>query len=82
MNQPNDRRRASRGLFLRGVGVTMALPWLESLPSWGAEGSGSERAPKRFAAMFMGCGVNPKQWWAKGDGSEMELGGCLGLWSH
>ena len=25
-----------RRTFLRGVGVTMALPWLESLPVWGA----------------------------------------------
>ena len=27
----------SRRTFLRGVGVTMALPWLESLPVWGDE---------------------------------------------
>ncbi len=27
--------------------------------------------------MFMGCGVNPKQWWAKGSGPTMELGRCL-----
>ena len=25
----------SRRTFLRGVGVTMALPWLESIPVWG-----------------------------------------------
>ena len=25
----------SRRAFLRGVGVTMALPWMESLPVWG-----------------------------------------------
>ena len=43
MNQPNDRRRVSRRLFLRGVGVTMALPWLESLPSWGRRGPGANR---------------------------------------
>jgi hypothetical protein len=67
---------ASRRTFLRGVGVTMALPWLESVPVWGttaAEASG----PRRFAALFMGCGVNPKHWWAKGSGSAMELGRCL-----
>ena len=33
--------------------------------------------PKRFAAMFMGCGVNPTNWWAKGAGDAMELGSCL-----
>ena len=33
--------------------------------------------PKRFAALFMGCGVNPTNWWAKGAGDTMELGPCL-----
>lgn len=65
----------SRRQFLRGVGVTMALPWLESFaPAIGAE---AVKPPKRFAAMFMGCGVNPDEWWAKGSGATMELGGCL-----
>ncbi len=42
MRDPNEnspeahRYRMSRRTFLRGVGVTMALPWLESLPVWGA----------------------------------------------
>src|SRR4051794_5820385 len=67
----------SRRMFLRGVGVTMALPWLESVPVWGAEASAMAAPPKRFAALFMGCGVNPANWWAKGAGSSMELGRCL-----
>jgi hypothetical protein len=72
---PDDARpAANRRMFLRGAGVTMALPWLESVPSWGAEASPT---PRRFAALFMGCGVNPTQWWAKGEGAAMELGRCL-----
>jgi len=66
----------SRRMFLRGVGVTMALPWLESVSVWGAE-QAAAACPKRFAALFMGCGVNPDQWWAKGEGASMELGKCL-----
>ena len=70
---------ASRRTFLRGAGVTMALPWLESIPVWGARRD-RRRAPapcpKRFAALFMGNGVNPTNWWAKGagadDGAEQE----------
>ncbi|AGA27838.1 DUF1552 domain-containing protein [Singulisphaera acidiphila] len=75
----NGRGRASRRTFLRGVGVTMALPWLESVPALGASSVAGAVAPcpKRFAALFMGCGVNPTQWWAKGSGAEMELGRCL-----
>jgi Protein of unknown function (DUF1552) len=68
----------TRRTFLRGVGVTMALPWLESVALRGASAAGAVApSPKRFAAMFMGCGVNPNGWWAKGSGAEMELGRCL-----
>jgi hypothetical protein len=69
-----------RRTFLRGVGVTIALPWLESVPVWGADAvTKGELAPlpKRFAALFMGCGVNGNHFWAKGAGAEMELGKSL-----
>ncbi len=70
--------RHSRRTFLRGAGVTMALPWMESLPVWGDTTPAVDSAfPKRFAALFMGCGVNPNGWWAKGSGASMELGRCL-----
>ena len=63
--------------MLRGVGVAMALPWLESIPVWGGEaataGAAPQAFPKRFAALFMGNGINPKHWWAKGAGADMEL---------
>jgi hypothetical protein len=58
----------------------MALPWLESIPVWGAASPSDGAAsaiPRRFAALFMGNGVNPNQWWAKGNGASMELGRCL-----
>ncbi|MBI1839239.1 MAG: DUF1552 domain-containing protein [Verrucomicrobia bacterium] len=58
----------------------MALPWLESLPAWGGAPT-SDGAPgpfpKRFAALFMGNGVNARHWWAKGSGESMELGKSL-----
>jgi hypothetical protein len=76
----DGRQQASRRTFLRGAGVTMALPWLESVPVWGAAAMAGDvpaPCPKRFAAMFMGCGVNPTNWWAKGSGGSMELGSCL-----
>ncbi|MEX0977803.1 MAG: DUF1552 domain-containing protein, partial [Pirellulales bacterium] len=70
----------SRRTFLRGVGVTMALPWLESRPVWGDEPKapgGASEAPVRFAAVFSGNGFHSKEWWAKGAGSGMELGKVL-----
>src|SRR5689334_19796382 len=69
-----------RRTFLRGVGVTMALPWLESVPVWGSDTvtkAGVAPLPKRFAALFMGCGVNGLHFWAKGAGADMELGKSL-----
>ena len=63
----------SRRTFLRGAGVTMALPWLESLPVWGfapVDGGAPAPCPKRFAALFMACGINPNHWWAKGSGAD------------
>jgi hypothetical protein len=73
--------KLARRTFLRGVGVTMALPWLESVPVWGETLSSSSDSasaiPKRFAVLFMGNGVNPEQWWAKGSGEGMELSKTL-----
>ncbi|MBX9652281.1 DUF1552 domain-containing protein [bacterium] len=71
----------SRRTFLRGVGVTMALPWLESTSVWGdeavkASAPGSE-APIRLAVLFSGNGFHGREWWAKGEGKEMELGKVL-----
>ena len=56
----------------------MSLPWLDSIPVWGLDTSvAANPFPKRFAVMFMACGVHPDHWWAKGSGSEMELSECL-----
>lgn len=69
----------SRRTFLRGAGVSMALPWLESAPVWGddkAKASSSE-PPVRFAALFSGNGFQSKEWWAKGAGKDMTLGKVL-----
>src|SRR5882762_3554015 len=82
MNLPNRALNLSRRTFLRGVGVTMALPWLESIRVWGGAASPAASAsampgPKRFAAIFMGNGINGNHWWAKGSGAEMELGRTL-----
>jgi hypothetical protein len=72
------RANLSRRTWLRGAGVAMALPWLESLPVWGTPiGSAAGEYPQRFAALFMACGINREHWWAKGAGVEMELGKSL-----
>jgi hypothetical protein len=73
-----EAHRISRRTFLRGAGVVMALPWLESLPVWGVDSAAApRRLPQRFAAVFMGNGINPNHWWAKGSGASMELSKTL-----
>jgi len=61
----------NRRTFLRGVGVTMALPWLESLAR------AAEGPPVRLAVLFSGNGFHSREWWAKGEGARMELGKVL-----
>jgi hypothetical protein len=68
----------SRRAFLRGVGVTMALPWLESVPVWGDDkAKAASEPPVRFACLFSGNGYHSKEWWARGEGRDMELGKVL-----
>src|SRR5687768_2242213 len=63
--------KLSRRTVLRGAGVTMALPWLESLSAFAA--TGNSQFPKRFAVLFMGNGVNENHWGATGSGADMQL---------
>jgi hypothetical protein len=75
-----DTHHFSRRAFLRGIGVTIALPWLESLPVWGDEPTSREPAsepPVRLAVLFSGNGFHSKEWWARGEGKDMELGKVL-----
>ena len=57
IRHPNDT--ISRRRFIRGLGIAMSLPWLESLNSFGAASagvSGESGAPRRLAVCFMGNG--------------------------
>jgi Protein of unknown function (DUF1552) len=70
----------SRRTFLRGVGVTMALPWMESFAVWGDQARAAtvaSQAPVRLAVMFSGNGFHSREWWAKGTGKDMQLGKVL-----
>ncbi|KAB2654678.1 MAG: DUF1552 domain-containing protein [Verrucomicrobia bacterium] len=72
--------RMSRRTMLRGLGVTMALPWMESLRVWGdgpAAARHASEAPVRLAVLFSGNGFHSREWWAKGEGDAMELGKVL-----
>jgi hypothetical protein len=67
--------KLTRRTLLKGLGVSVALPWLESVPAF-AEVT-AKKAPQRFACLFIGDGISPPHWWAKGKGADMELGSSL-----
>ena len=72
--------RFSRRTFLRGAGVTIALPWMESLNVWGDDTKANvpaSTAPVRLGVLFSGNGFHSKEWWARGEGKQMELGQVL-----
>src|SRR5688572_15925188 len=64
--------------FLRGAGVSLALPWLESLPLRAADSgkivTQATKPPVRFGCIYFSNGVEPAHWWAKGAGADMEIG--------
>jgi hypothetical protein len=67
----------TRRRFLRGAGVALALPWLESLPLLAQAATGakpSNKPPLRLSIVFFSNGVEPTEWWAKGSGAAMEFG--------
>ncbi len=79
-NSERNVYQQSRRLFLKGMGVTMALPWMESLPIWGSptvHGSSPAPSPIRMGIMFMANGVNEKYFWAKESGEGLKLGKSL-----
>ena len=62
----------TRRTMLKGLGVSIALPWMESLH---AQEAG--KPPLRLAVVFAGNGFHGKEWWAKGSGEAMQLGRVL-----
>jgi len=74
------RQPVTRRTFLRGAGITLALPWLESLPLRAADTGEvvtkavATKPPVRFACLYFSNGVKPVHWWARGSGAEMEVG--------
>ncbi|MBL8240728.1 MAG: DUF1552 domain-containing protein [Bryobacterales bacterium] len=73
-----QKQRNSKGIarraVLRGAGVAMGLPFMESL-----QASTAPVYPKRFGVLFMGNGINEEHWSATGDGAEMKLSRTLAV---
>jgi len=85
MSSDHNPRHPSRRHFLRGVGVALALPWMESLPLFGQAPAAlkANTPPLRLGIVYFSNGVEPIHWWARGQGATMELGpGLLPMMPH
>ena len=69
-------RPISRRTVLRGLGATIALPWLEgmgSLSAWGAGVAPGRTAPNRMAFVYVPNGKDMKSWTPKETGEKFAL---------
>src|SRR5262245_61347464 len=68
----------SRRTMLRGIGATLALPWLEAMrPSRLLANDRVSRPPVRMAVLYMPNGVNPEKWTPEGQGRDFTLSPTL-----
>src|SRR5881394_1595413 len=73
--RPMDRRTV-----LRGIGATLALPWLEAMgpvTAWAAPLKGAKSAPNRMAFLYVPNGKNMADWTPKTEGAGFELPAIL-----
>lgn len=68
----------SRRGFLRGAGIALALPWLESLAAGEPAAAAAQSVPpKRLAVLFAGNGVNAQHWFPSVVGGNLKLSKTL-----
>ena len=73
----NTSKQLSRRTFLRGLGVTVALPWLEVMgpvTSWAATPTGAtQTVPNRMAFLYVPNGKIMEDWTPQQVGAGYEL---------
>ncbi len=73
-------KRLSRRTFLRGLGVTMALPMFDAMAPGAAASAArasTQTAPVRAAFMYVPNGVNIMKWTPTGEGRDWQLSPSL-----
>ena len=72
----SKRWQISRRTFLKGVGASLALPYLDIMGSSG-KGAAMATPPKRMACIFQPNGVFPKAWDVTGTGMDFQFSPIL-----
>lgn len=71
-----------RRAFLKGAGVCVALPWLESVGGREARAQGRGQKARRLVAFFAPNGLQPDRWWPSTTGADFELPSVLGAFAE
>jgi hypothetical protein len=72
--------RISRRAALKGLGVSLALPWLEAMgptTAWGAGADTKDPAPNRMCFVYAPNGKNMADWTPKAEGKGYDLPAIL-----
>lgn len=72
----SDQAKISRRKVLRGLGMSLTLPWLEAmgpLNSWASDVPPSNAAPNRIAFLYVPNGMIMPDWTPKTEGADFEL---------
>src|ERR1043165_9187670 len=71
--------RISRRTVLRGLGATVALPWLEAMVPAALQANGPSRVaqPRRIAFIYVPNGVIVPDWTPRTEGADFELPSIL-----
>lgn len=67
------QERLSRRTLLRGLGVSLALPWMESLQPAAAATAAGPGSPQRMAFIFVPNGVHLPDWTPRREGYGFDL---------
>ncbi|MDA0835680.1 MAG: DUF1552 domain-containing protein [Planctomycetota bacterium] len=73
-------RQLSRRTVMRGLGVSVSLPWLEAmgpLAAWSEDAAPEKSAPNRLAFLYVPNGVNMVDWTPQQEGTDFELPALL-----
>lgn len=72
-------QQLSRRSFLRGTGVALALPILESTQPRSAQAAADEGSPRRMVCVCTNMGMMPKYFWPTGEGRDYKPSEYLSL---
>jgi len=71
-----------RRTFLRGLGATLALPFLDAMvPAFATTATAATLAPRRLGFIYIPMGANMAKWTPPGEGVLAELSPILSSWT-